>query len=536
MAGTLGDLVNELLANDESVPAAVDEAALCEAFTLSPPDLFAFTWLVLRRTDAYRFVVSPPLGRDWPNRTGWNAWVATTATAWLDMLLNGGAPPADLSALLAQIRAALPTALADLKADDAGGHWDLVCALVSLHAVADATTDGLGLPGSGAAAGLAGPLARLVSRGTLARFSPDLVRVLPRMRTPQSGVSLNSLSQNLSAIDSVVDVAWHVQNETIPSKKTALNVLVLPWPLSVDASTFKPGNYRLDNIDHTKFGFFDFDPPGSFDIEWARSAIAWARRRVRDVDVIVLPEAALRETEHRALCVAARAAGVPLVLSGLRADYQNTARLSILSDPASDLDLDQHKHHRWKVESSQIRNYAIASSLDPGLQWWERIDIHRRSLTFHASNDWLTTCHLICEDLARVEPVSEVIRAVGPTLLVALLQDGPQLKHRWSARYASVFADDPGCSVLSCTSLGMAERSVPAGGKKDRTIAIWSDSNGLHPLELPVDHDALLLTLRVEWREEFSADGRPDQQRAAHLLLGQADPVPRCRPAAEPVA
>jgi hypothetical protein len=67
---------------------------------------------------------------------------------------------------------------------------------------------------------------------------------------------------------------------------------------------------------------------------------------------------------------------------------------------------------------------------------------------------------LICADLARQDPAADLIRAVGPNLLIALLMDGPQLSHRWPARYAAVPAEDPGTSVQTLTSLGMAERFV----------------------------------------------------------------------------
>jgi len=49
---------------------------------------------------------------------------------------------------------------------------------------------------------------------------------------------------------------------------------------------------------------------------------------------------------------------------------------------------------------------------------------------------------LICEDLARLDPVNDLVRAVGPNLVMSLLMDGPQLTTRWPARYATVLADD----------------------------------------------------------------------------------------------
>jgi hypothetical protein len=77
---------------------------------------------------------------------------------------------------------------------------------------------------------------------------------------------------------------------------------------------------------------------------------------------------------------------------------------------------------------------------------------------------------LICEDLARQDPAAELVRAVGPNLLVALLMDGPQLANRWPARYAAVLAEDPGTSILTLTSLGMVERSRPTERISHRMI------------------------------------------------------------------
>ena len=56
----------------------------------------------------------------------------------------------------------------------------------------------------------------------------------------------------------------------------------------------------------------------------------------------------------------------------------------------------------------------------------------------------ITIVSLVCEDLAQNDDVAEVIRSVGPTIVSTHLLDRPQLTSRWSARYASVLADDPG--------------------------------------------------------------------------------------------
>jgi len=122
---------------------------------------------------------------------------------------------------------------------------------------------------------------------------------------------------------------------------------------------------------------------------------------------------------------------------------------------------------------------------------------------------------LVCEDLARQDPAADLIRAVGPNLLIALLMDGPQLSGRWPAGYASVLAEDPGTSVLTLTSLGMAERSrpiMPSGrAAPRRVIALWRDAiAGEIQLALDPGDDACVLTLEHQLRTEYCADGRGD--------------------------
>jgi hypothetical protein len=114
--------------------------------------------------------------------------------------------------------------------------------------------------------------------------------------------------------------------------------------------------------------------------------------------------------------------------------------------------------------------------------------------------------------LARQDP-ADLIRAVGPNLLIALLMDGPQLRGRWPSRYASVLAEDPGTSVLTLTSLGMAERSRPIAretgrrGDPIRSIALWRDAaSGEREIILDSGHNACVLNLICRTETEFSAD------------------------------
>src|SRR5262249_42368897 len=112
--------------------------------------------------------------------------------------------------------------------------------------------------------------------------------------------------------------------------------------------------------------------------------------------------------------------------------------------------------------------------------------------------------------------------------VIALLMDGPQLAARWPARYATVLADDPGSSVLTLTSLGMARLCRPRDREESRSIALWKDARGSGPVEivLPKDADAVVISLVPETAVEWAADGRPDGGLARYPILAGVHPVP----------
>jgi hypothetical protein len=190
-------------------------------------------------------------------------------------------------------------------------------------------------------------------------------------------------------------------------------------------------------------------------------------------------------------------------------------------------DVVQRKHHPWKLDESQVIQYGLGGVLSPYREWWEHIDCTGRRLNFVSISEDLVVCALICEDLARPDPVANIVRAVGPNLVIALLMDGPQTKERWAARYATVLADDPGCSVLSLTSLGMAQLSRPqTGHSRSRVVALWKDRfNGATEIELPPESDAIAVSLSTRHREEFTADGRGDGGNAAFPILSGVHPI-----------
>src|SRR5262249_49474169 len=135
----------------------------------------------------------------------------------------------------------------------------------------------------------------------------------------------------------------------------------------------------------------------------------------------------------------------------------------------------QNKHHRWSLDERQIDQYHLGGALHPRIRWWEAMDVPRREIQFIELGDEITLVSLVCEDLAQVDDVAEVIRSVGPTMVITPLLDGPQLASRWSARYASVLADDPGSTVVTLTSFGMVQRCRPNGRDVSPVVALCKD-------------------------------------------------------------
>src|SRR5262249_60162958 len=133
-------------------------------------------------------------------------------------------------------------------------------------------------------------------------------------------------------------------------------------------------------------------------------------------------------------------------------------------------------------------------------------------------DEGVTLVSVICEDLARLDEVADLLRAIGPTLVVTTLLDGPQLASRWTARYASVLADDPGSAVVTLTSFGFVQRSLPAGRPPSRVVSLWKDpGRGLREIPLDVDAHAVLIHIQVGRTTRHSADGPPPVPNTAHL-------------------
>jgi hypothetical protein len=147
--------------------------------------------------------------------------------------------------------------------------------------------------------------------------------------------------------------------------------------------------------------------------------------------------------------------------------------------------------------------------LHPHIRWWEAMAVPRRSVQFVEVGEGVTVVSLVCEDLAQIDDVADLLRSVGPTLVITPLLDGPQLSSRWAARYASVLADNPGSAVLTLTSAGMARRSRPHGRGVSPVIALWKDPvRGTREISLEGDAQGVLLTASADLATRRSGDGR----------------------------
>lgn len=474
---------------------------------------------------------------DTPGEPSWESSVLDAGRAWAEWAATPASPvdgaptepPGAVGRFSSILDAAMDMPIMDL---DDGANWKTVTALLTLHAMADEACAGAGLRSASEFQRIC--LTTLEQTGSLSRLPLDRVRVLPKLRPPESGITLRSISHNLAIDRSEVRTSWLRAPEPpgagSSSRHARLTMLLVPYPTNVHANDFHPIRGPLLNMDQSQFGFFEYAPTEPFDPQDMVALIDSACRRVGSIDAVVLPEAALEELAVPMVQEMLAEAGVPYLISGVR-------RVSTEEQPfatnyayigGTGWQAAQHKHHRWCVDAAQVHQYHLGAALDPNHRWWEAIRIQRRSLTFVTTAEpaGLTICPLVCEDLARPDPVTDVIRAVAPTLVVGLLLDGPQLAARWPARYASVLADDPGSSVLTLTALGMAWRSQPSGFDPSRVIALWKDPHrGLQQIALAEDARAVALTAHYRDVDVTSADGRVSAEPVSELVLSGLEQI-----------
>lgn len=503
-----------------------------------PPNVFALTSMLLSDSGAYCLAVCPPNCRQWPAISNfWKHNLSRCSKKWRSYAVEKGKEPDDLQHFWKILYNDRHVPVSDLTSPR---RWETSEAILCLHAMADETCAGFGIPMSWPKStdeeiSFSTKAYRLLTRfGTFAELYPETIRVLPKMRTPQVGIVLRSLSHNLAVSCSEVKVKWRYWPSLNPLQ-SRINIMLYPFPYEVTPGEFRIVSRTLinSNMDPEYFGLFEYASDSKLDVSRVIDVVDVAEKRVGNIDMIVFPEVALSEIDLEKLMKKFEKRNeMPIILAGVRKSStkqklgSNYVLVVARMEDKKRYLFKQNKHHRWCLDNSQIRQYHLGSALDPSKRWWEGTDIGERELNFIGLSDAVTVCPLICEDLARQEPTAEVVRAVGPSLVIAILFDGPQKDNRWSARYAMVLADDPGCSVLSLTSLGMAMRSKPPGQQISRCVALWKDTKtGLQEIELAYDKEAIVLAVCREWEEQWAADGRSDHGTTGTLFLAGVEQI-----------
>jgi len=508
---------------------AASRGAITDELLDWPPDVFALTNVILARSEAFRFALSPI--QQWPPEgyPDWGRMVAEGGLRWGEWVEHRRGPPPEL---VGQEWAALKQR-ADMPLEHlAQGLDPRVCvALLTLHAMADEACAGLGvaLDNSDAVACVYRARGRemLVRTGSMARVDPRLLRVLPKVRTPPTGRP--AFSRYACVQRPGIEAGWHkipARHRGTDLRSEHATLLLLPWPLEVKASDFRPVEGSVQRPSKDPFGFFEFAPGEGLDFDLLDRVLVAARQEAGSVDVVCLPESAVQEGEIDELEALLCNHGVIALVAGVRQQRAELGRapnnwlhmgfnprlqkggsVPMESGPPW-FHIRQRKHHRWSLDEAQIYQYHLGGVLHPHVRWWESMEVPRRSIQFVEVAE-LTLAALVCEDLAQNDEVAELIRSVGPTIVMTVLLDGPQLNSRWAARYASVLADDPGSGVMTLTAYGMVQRSRPHGHEASTLIALWKDtSTGIREIPLEAGAHAVLLTVCTDRATRRSADGR----------------------------
>lgn len=494
------------------------------------PDVFALTETLLQRSEAYRFAVSPPAGQHWPPLAlpGWADAVDRAADEWCAWVVDRSRP---LPPLVAEewrvVNDGAATTLEDLGS---GRAWRLCEALLTLHAVADEACAGMGVM---VATATGGPRHRarakelLARTGSLARIPRRRLRVLPKVRTPAGGISYRSLSRYVCLRDAGVDVNWQwAPVRRADTSQAHANILLLPWPLRIRAGDFRPLPGSLRRVEEEPFGFFAFEPAEELDLDLVDRVLTAACDTVDGVDIVVLPENAVPERAIGELEAVLQGHAVRVLVAGVRQAGPATGELRSnwvhlgVSLGGRWWHYRQDKHHRWFLDRRQIDQYHLGGALHPTVRWWEAMAVPRRSVQFVELGSGITLVAVVCEDLARLDEVADLLRAVGPTLVTTILLDGPQLATRWTARYASILADDPGSAVLTLTSYGFVQRSRPGGRPPAPVVMLWKDARrGVREIQLDQGAHGVLVTVTLDHARRRAADGRTPIDDVADLLI-----------------
>ena len=395
-----------------------------------PPDAFALCAALLQASGAYASVLddNPPHGPR-VTRKARVAMLKKAGGAWRRVSLNDKPLPKAVVEWWGTI-----VALGTTPINKISESHECTLAILNLLAAADEASIGLGLFFSGTHK--SDPFEKAAERllfignsdygSTLCRrIPPSKGRVLPKMHTPQNGLTIRSLSHHL-AYSYSPDVKPEWLSAAIDNKHHCLNLLIVPWPNKLEPKQFVRSRVSgiTESLKKHSYGLFTFHPSPGPTVDHIKGIVEEAERTVGKVDGIAFPELSMSKAEFDLLAeqfVSADCfliAGVGAPAEAPNKSGTNAALLAVGVRLRPDVEFKavftQKKHHRWKLTKPQIIQYGLASNLHPGADWWEHIAVGDRTLSFVSFRNWLTMSVLICEDLARPDPVGDVLRAVRP--------------------------------------------------------------------------------------------------------------------------
>ena len=538
----------------------------CHELPFWPPDVFAVAASLLQETGIYQSIIANrgPAAHAGPALVVSSEDRQTWTELGVQWSKSDEAPPAIHALWREMIAASAACAMRVSPTDGAIPAWARPA--LALLVIADEACNGVGTQLEEAAAGswivqvfqLTESLARRAlpagasgdrklhtSRhiSTLGyQVSRDVLAVQPKVRTPQVGATVRSLSHNLAILPTPRRLAAslrRLRRDAGPSNADPLNLLAIPFPFCIPRTAFSS-----DPVEDTapKWGWFELAQtwlaPGPGRIAaWVCSLI---RRAPGDVHGVVFPEYALDWETHAAIvtAVAKNCPTVEFIVSGSSSDcngatgnFELTTSLwnnsTTPRDEPTFVSTSRPKHHRWRIDTRQVGDYQLGTQLAPDTAWWESIIVPRRRVQSHVFRAESTFTVLICEDLARADPVHQMVRSLGPNLVFCLLMDGPQIASRWPGRHALSLSEDPGSSVMTLTSRGLIalsnERYGPGGSW---SVGLCKDPDGdIQQLDCPPGSSAVLIPLTAQPVHERTLDGRLNPT-TYQWVFGKAVPVP----------
>jgi hypothetical protein len=262
-----------------------------------PPDVFAICSSLLVKSGAYCRILEhwPPSNYDGDiEGKGWPGLARALGREWRSNYLEGLPVPERVANLWDGILKHRSSPLTEVFSEVA--LWQQVLELAciadeSCRGVGNAIVEGDAIDQSFVFMEANPLLAGDEAGATLCKeISSSRVRVLPKMHTPQSGITIRSFSLNLCLCTAnEVVPRWSISPSSFG--RESINVLIIPWPFYMEPVRFEsvnPGERVRKNLSN-RFGYFTLEIPSDQEIvELVRGLIKQAMQEVGAVHGVVV--------------------------------------------------------------------------------------------------------------------------------------------------------------------------------------------------------------------------------------------------------